>query len=317
MIIHTHIKIIHRKLLLIVLWLVVSNIHAQQQPIYTQYMFNMLAINPAYAGSHEALGATALFRKQWVGIPGAPQTTTLGVEAPANNDWIGLGLQLFNDQIGVEKTTGIVTSYAFRMHVTSEEDELAMGVQFGASNFSADYTKVDLIYMNDPSFAGNVVNVWLPSFGAGFYYHNDHFYAGLSAPNLLTSALKNKSVVTQSAVSAIQTTHFFFTTGYVIDLNEDLKLKPSVLVKAVAGAPIQTDINANLWINDIISVGASYQTGSAVSGMLEVMLTPQLRIGYAYDRSINGLGVFNQGSHEVMLRLELKNNDKVSHPRYF
>jgi type IX secretion system PorP/SprF family membrane protein len=294
---------------------------AQQQPIYTQYMFDMLSINPAYAGSREVLGATALYRKQWIGIPGAPQTTILGVDLPANDNWLGLGLQLFNDRVGVENTNGLISSYAFRMHLLDEEDEFAIGVQAGISNFKADYTQVDLINPYDASFAGNIVNVWLPAFGSGLYYHNDNFYAGLSCPNLLTSSLRNKSVVTQSAVSAKQVSTFFFSTGYVYTINDDLELKPSLLIKATRGAPVQADFNTNLLIDDRLSVGASYRTGDAIAAMLEVDLTTQFKIGYSYERSINSLASFNQGTHELMLRFELTGPDTekryYSHPRHF
>jgi type IX secretion system PorP/SprF family membrane protein len=309
------------KILIVLLWLGKAEVYAQQQPIYTQYMFSMLSINPAYAGSREVLGVTALFRKQWVGIPGAPQTTILGVDLPANSNWLGLGLQLFNDQIGVEKTSGLVSSYAFRMHLFNSEDEFAIGVQAGLSNFKADYTQVDLIHPYDASFAGNTVNVWLPSLGSGLYYHNNNFYAGFSSPNVLTSSLKNKSVVTQSAVSAKQVSTFFLTSGYVITLNQDLELKPSVLLKATSGAPLQADFNANLWIADRLSVGASYRTGDAIAGMLEVNLTSQFKIGYSYEKGINSLGQFNQGTHELMIRFEISNPDEEKqyyfHPRHF
>lgn len=305
-------------LLLIVL---TGGAYAQQQPIYSQYMFNMLTINPAYAGSHDVLGATALYRKQWVGIPGAPQTTILGVDMPANQNWLGLGLQLFSDKIGVENTSGLISSYAFRMHLFTTEDEFAIGVQAGLSNFKADYTQVDLINPYDPSFAGNIVNVWLPSLGGGFYYHNDEFYVGLSSPNLLTSSLKNKSVVTQSAVSSKLTSHFFFTTGYEFPLSDNLQLKPSLLVKAVAGAPIQADVNMNLWIDDRLSVGASYRTGDAIAAMVEVNLTSQFKLGYSYEKSISNLGQFSQGTHELMLHYELIPPDGEKkyylHPRHF
>lgn len=309
------------RILIILLGLVNEGLYAQQQPIYGQYMYNMLSVNPAYAGSRETLGVSALFRKQWVGVPGAPQTTVLGVDLPANSNWLGLGLQVFSDQIGVEKTSGLVSSYAFRMHLFNQEDEFAIGVQAGMSNFKADYTQVDLLHPYDPSFAGNIVNAWLPSFGSGLYYHNENFYAGLSCPNLLTSSLKNKTVVTQSAVSAKQASTFFLTAGYVFDLNESLQLKPSLLIKGAAGTPLQEDINMNLWISDRFSVGASYRTGAAVSGMVEVVLNSQFRIGYTYEKGINNLSQFNQGTHELMLGFELERPDTEKkyylHPRHF
>lgn len=282
-----------------------SRLWAQQDPIYTNYMYNMLTVNPAYAGTRETRNMSALFRKQWVGIQGAPQTTVLSFDMPANNDWLGLGLQLFNDQIGIQKTSGLVSSYAFRMHVFNQEDELSIGLQAGISNYKADYTQVDLIQPYDPSFDGNVVNVWLPSIGSGIYYHNDYFYAGISAPNLIRSSLKSKSVVIQSAVQSKLASHYFFTAGCVLEVSDVIKLRPSFLLKSVGGAPLQADLNTNVWINDVFSFGVSYRTGDAMVGLLGLQINPQLGLGYSYDKSLSGIGQLSAGTHEVFMRYEI------------
>jgi len=289
---------------------------AQQDAMYSQYMFNMMGVNPAYAGSRGVLSATALYRRQWVGIDGAPETSTISFDMATRDNKVGLGIQAFNDKIGIMRTTGFYGTYAYRIRFENK-GTLAVGLQGGLSNFRADLTKVDLIDEDDVAFSQNI-NVLLPCFGAGVYYNTDRFYAGFSVPNLVKSYLRKDAVYYRADVVAKKYMHFFFIAGYVFDLNEDLKLKPSALVKAVRGAPVQWDINTNLWIKDVISIGASYRTGDAISGLLEVQCTDQFRIGYAYDHTISNLVKFNQGTHEIMLRYEFGwEKGKVLSPRYF
>ena len=302
---------------LIISFVLAVSVKAQQEPMYSQYMFNMLAINPAYAGSHEVVGATALFRKQWLGVPGAPQTTTLGVDLPDNKNGLGFGLQLINDQIGIQNTNTIMASFAYRSHVFNEEDELAVGLQAGMANYRADYNKVDLIQTYDPAFSGIVVNSWLPNIGAGLFYHTEKFYLGLSSPALLTNHINtDQNSLTRSSASGMITSHYFIASGYVFTLSDALKFKPSLLIKGVPGAPVEYDFNANLYINDILSIGASYRTGASFVGMLDIQLTPQFKLGYAYDRDVTDLALYTVGSHEVMLRYELNSDKKIAHPRY-
>lgn len=292
------------------------SLKAQQDAMYTQYMFNMMGVNPAYAGSRGVLSATALHRRQWVGIDGAPETSTISFDMSTRDNKVGLGIQAFNDKIGITRTTGFYTSYAYRIHF-NENRALAIGLQGGISNYKADLTKVDLTDDDDIAFSQNV-NVILPSFGAGVYYNSDRFYAGFSIPNLVKSYLRKDVIYYRADVIAKKYLHFFFIAGYVFDLNDDLKLKPSTLVKVVRGAPVQLDANLNLWIKDVVSVGGSYRTGDAVSGLLEVQITDQLRIGYAYDHPISKLVKYNQGTHEIMLRYEFGwEKGKVLSPRYF
>lgn len=294
----------------------IASVKAQQDAMYSQYMFNMMGVNPAYAGSRGVLSATALYRRQWVGIDGAPETGTISFDMATRNKKIGLGIQAFNDRIGITRTTGFNATYAYRIRF-SNEGSLAIGLQGGITNYKADLTKVDLIDGGDVSFSQNI-NALLPSFGAGIYYNSDRFYAGFSIPNLVKSYLRKDVIAYRSDVIAKKYMHFFFIAGYVFDINEDLKLKPSTLLKIVRGAPIQLDVNANLWIHDVLSVGLSYRTGDAVSGMLEVQVNDQFRIGYAYDHPISNLVKYNQGTHEIMLRYEFGwERGQVISPRYF
>jgi type IX secretion system PorP/SprF family membrane protein len=290
--------------------------YAQQEAMYSQYMFNTLAVNPAYAGSRNALSATSLYRSQWSGIDGAPRTITFTIDAPLMDKRMGLGLQVFDDKLGVTHTTGGVLSYAYRIRFN--EASLSFGMQGTAMQYRADFSNVSLdpLGVTDPAFGGNVSRLMLNA-GAGVYYNSDRFYVGLSAPKLISS---RNSYRTSSGVqmSTKQFTHLFLAAGYVFPLSDNFDLKPSFLVKAVEGAPIEADLNATLWIKSVFAVGFQYRTSADVSGMVEIQATPQIRLGYQYDRSVTRLQEFNRGSHEVMLRYEFGlNRDKVLSPRFF
>jgi type IX secretion system PorP/SprF family membrane protein len=289
---------------------------AQQEAMYTQYMFNTLAINPAYAGSRNVTSATALYRSQWVGIQGAPTTATFSIDAPIDNKKIGLGLQVFNDRLGITNTSGAFGSYAFRIRM--DKGVLALGLQGGVSQYRADFTSVNLGSDTSPDAAfANNVNKMLVDFGVGVYYSTDNFYLGLSSPQLLNNKLHNLTVEGSNSLAG-QDMHIFLATGYVFPLNEDLHLKPSVLIKYVKGAPIEGDLNATLWIRDALGLGFQYRTEADISAMVEFQVSPQVRIGYSYDRSTTPLVQYNSGSHEIMIRYEFgSTKGKILSPRYF
>ncbi len=304
-----------RWLLLAGIMLMAGSTMAQQQPMYSQYMFNMLNINPAYAGSRGVSTITALYRNQWVGIPGAPRTSSFSFDMPLNEKKIGIGFQLYDDRLGIERTTGLNAFYAFRFQLTGA-GTLSLGLQAGILNYQANYTDVTTFQPNDPSFSANVSGL-LPSAAAGIYYNSDKFYIGLSTPALLKTQISYNNAAQIASVSSTDL-HLFLSSGFVVNLNQDLALKPSMLLKAVSGAPLEVDLNANLWIQNKIAVGASYRTGDAIVGMVEMQLSQQLRFGYAYDKTFSNLGAFNSGTHELMLRMEFGSaTGKVSSPRYF
>lgn len=293
-----------------------GRVMAQQDAMYSQYMFNTLAINPAYAGSRNVTSATALYRSQWIGIKGAPKTATFTVDAPINSKKIGLGLQVYGDKLGITNTSGLVGSYAYRIHF--EKATLAFGLQAGISQYKVDFLSVNLGSdgATDMAFANNV-NKWLLNIGTGIYYNTDKFYLGLSSPQLLNNKLTNFTVQNSNNVSA-QAMHVFLASGYVFDLAEDLHLKPSILVKYVHGAPIEADLNGTVWIGNVVGLGAQYRTEADISAMAEFQVTPQIRVGYAYDRSTTKLVQYNSGSHEIMLRYEFGfTKGKIISPRYF
>jgi len=289
--------------------------NAQQRPMYSQYMFNMLNINPAYAGSRGVLSTTALYRDQWVGIPGAPRTSSFSFDMPLNEQKIGLGIQLYDDRLGIERNTGLNASYAFRIQLT-ESGTLSLALQGGVLNYRANFSEVRTFQPNDPTFNQNISGI-LPAAAAGVYYNSDKFYVGFSTPALLKTKLSNDNTADVSSATG-RDLHLYLASGFVVNLNPDLALKPSILVKAVSGAPVEYDFNANLWIQNLLSFGFSYRTGDAYVGMVELQVNDQFRFGYAYDKTFSNLGSYNTGTHELMLRLEFgSSKGKISSPRYF
>jgi len=289
---------------------------AQQDPMFTQYMFNTLAINPAYAGSRNVVSATALMRSQWTGIEGAPKTGTFTIDAPVMDKRFGVGLQLLTDKLGVTQTNAAAVSLAYRIRL--DKGSLSFGLQGDVSQYRADLTSVDLNTGSpyDPAFANNVRRT-LFNFGTGAYYNSDRFFVGLSAQDLVPNRLSEPNE-NGDRLAGKQALHVFLSSGYVFPVSEDLNLKPSFLIKYVHGAPIEGDINGTLWIKDVIGIGAQYRTSADIAGLLEIQATPQIRIGYSYDRSVTKLQGFNSGSHEIMLRYEFGfERGKIISPRYF
>jgi type IX secretion system PorP/SprF family membrane protein len=228
---------------------------------------------------------------------------------------IGLGFQLFDDRLGIERSSGFNASYAFRIQL-SNAGTLSLGLQGGLMNYRAFYSQVRTFQPGDPSFSQDI-NGFLPAFAAGIYYNSDKFYLGVSTPALLQTKLTRDNTADVSSATG-RDLHLFLTTGFVLPLSQDLVLKPSVLVKAVSGAPVEYDLNANLWIQNMLALGFSYRTGDSYVGMLELQMSKQLRIGYAYDKTFSSLGQLNNGTHELMIRMEFGNmNNKVASPRYF
>ena len=289
---------------------------AQTEPMYSQYMFNMLGVNPAYAGNREASSFNFFQRSQWIGLQGAPQTTSFSFDQSILNKRAGWGIQFYDDKIGVEKADGINIMGSTRIQV-SENGILSGGLSLGLMNYRIDLMNVTGRFTpNDPAFYSNL-NKWMPSLGLGIYYNTDNFYAGVSIPNILKSRLTAFDLI-RSGLQKVNQKHIFLTTGIVIPINEDLKLKPSTMIKMVEGAPIEADFNTNIWLRDIIGVGVSYRTGDAVIGMAEIQANQNLRFGYAYDMTISPLKFYNTGTHEIMIRYEIGNfKNKIKSTRYF
>ncbi len=302
-----------RLLLIIGLVLILSETcRAQQDPLYSQYMFNMLGINPAYAGSREVLSITGMYRRQWVGIEGAPSTQFLSADVPLAHERVGLGLQLFNDQIGVSGANGAYLSYSYRLRF--RKGVFAMGLQGGVTRFYADYAGVRLgSNGSDQAFVNNM-NQYQPNFGAGIYYNTDRFYVGLSSPHILGKGTNYEVAVNYRGDR--QVNHWMLSSGMVFQLSPVVALKPSILLRMVAGAPLHLDINANLWFYKTVAVGISIRDNGTIVGLLELQINRQFRFGYAYDYTTNALR--NSGSHEFMLRYEFGfEKKKMVSPRFF
>ena len=288
-----------------------AELHAQQQVMFTQYMFNSLAINPAYAGSHETFSATALVREQWSGLDGAPSTQTFSVHAPFRQQKMGLGFLFLHDKIGVTDQTGAYFSYAYKIEFTNN-GKLSFGLQGGFTNFNAKFSKVS---STDPTFAGNDVTEWQPNAGAGLFYSTERFYAGFSVPQLIETEFDRSNQDSDSRLVR----HYFTSMGYVFDLNADLKLKPNLLVKYVKGAPVELDVNANLLIKETVWVGFSWRSFDSIDAILQLQVSPRLQVGYGYDFATQSdLRRVNSGSHELMINYRIPNaHDRVVTPRYF
>ncbi|TMM30337.1 type IX secretion system membrane protein PorP/SprF [Polaribacter aestuariivivens] len=280
----------------------------QQDPQYSQYNYNMNVINPAYAGSKGVLSIGVLGRSQWVGLEGAPRTLTLSVNSPVGKS-VGLGLSLIADRVGPVVETNLFGDFSYTI-TTSENSRLAFGIKAGLTSLQV--RNLSSNSSNDPL---NVpVDKTAPNFGAGAYYYTDKFYAGFSIPNFLKTRYLEKSGGIVSTAS--EKMHFFLTSGYVFDLYDNLKFKPSTLIRGVKGAPVSVDISANLLWQEKFEFGLSYRFDKSFSGVVGFLLNDNMRIGYSYDQSISNFGNFNFGSHEIMLLIDF-NRQKLKSPRFF
>lgn len=294
----------------------IAKLNAQTESMYSQYMFNMLSVNPAYAGNREATNLNFFQRRQWAGIQGAPQTTSVSIDGSYSANKIGWGFQMYDDRLGVEKASGAKMILSTHLQV-SQRGTLSAGLNIGLMNYRVDLLSVQGRYTpSDPAFYANL-NKWLPDVGLGIFYNTNNFYAGISIPNVLRSKVAAFDVM-NSGIQKANSTHLYFTTGFVVNVNDDVKVKPSTMLKAVSGAPLQADFNTNVWLKDVIGIGASYRTGDAVIGILELQANESLKVGYAYDVTISPLKYYNNGTHEILLRYEFSNNkSKIKSTRYF
>lgn len=291
-----------------------SESQAQQDPHYTQYMYNMNVINPAYAGSKENLSFGLLYRKQWVDIEDAPSTFTLSGSSPVGKN-VGIGLSVISDKIGPVEENNVYGDFSYTLNLGGEH-KLALGLKAGAT-----FHKVGLfseVYSNvpdadDPAFAENTNNTFL-NIGTGLFYYTNKYYVAFSVPNMLKSThldYNGKKFGTESL-------HYFLTGGYVFDLNPNLKFKPFAMLKSAFDAPLSIDASTNFLIYDKLELGATYRLEDSFGAMINFAITPNLRIGYAYDHIVSDLNVTTPSSHEVILLFDLNFPKKVSQsPRYF
>jgi type IX secretion system PorP/SprF family membrane protein len=308
-----------KKTLSIVLFLLGFSIitFAQQDPMYSQYVFNGLIINPAYAGTRDVLCASILYRDQWENIPGSPKTGIFSIDAPIQNKNVGLGMTVEFDKIGISTHTAFngIYSYRLRFAQSSLVFGLQAGVGFSNSNFSS--VKYSDGTQNDIAFQNNFHDV-LPNFGFGLYYYSNKFYAGFSIPQIAGYAIQNALYHKTESAYLDLANHYFINTGYLFDITSDIKAKPSILLKYVKGAPVEMDLNGIVWFYDLIAAGVSYRSMASLDFILQFRATHQISIGYAYEYATTKLNTFSSGSHEIMLQYFFDySHSKIVTPRFF
>ncbi len=287
---------------------------AQHTPLTSQYLFNGLVINPAYAGSRDALTANLTHRQQWVGFEGAPVTQTISIHSPMGRTKVGLGLLLYNDRIGVSNEIGLFSNYAYRLRLGT--GKLSLGLGAGFTVLRANWTDVALQQSNDQSFSANTQAAIRPNFSTGAFYYTKTWFAGISLPFLFV----HRYDVNETGFRFNQErfdAQPMLTGGYVFELTEDLKMKPTALIRYRLESGVQADVSGNLIIKDKVWAGISYRTGDAIIGMIEVLPTPQWRLGYAYDLGLSALRPYHNGSHELLVQYEFGYRIRVRDPRYF
>lgn len=283
--------------------------YAQQESQYTQYMYNPILINPAYAGSRGVPSIFGLHRSQWVGLDGAPKTSALSFHMPFESKKVGLGASIYHETIGPQTTNTVMIDFSYTLHFNNDS-KLAFGLKGTGGFYNFDWNKIHISDPNDPWRINGKNNIFSPNVGVGVYWYTDNYYLGVSVPNLLTSRTFSRNA------NNIQ--HYYLIAGYVFDLSESVKFKPAALSKVVKGSPLQVDLSANFMFNDKFVLGAAYRWSAAVSLMAGFQVNQNWFIGYAYDWETTDLRRYNSGSHEIFLRYEfMRDLRRVISPRFF
>lgn len=306
-----------KRLIIITIMLILGfeNSNAQQLPQFTQYMYNTIAINPAYAGSRGALSIVGLNRNQWGGFDGGPQTQTLSIHSPLRNEKVGLGLSLINDKSGFENFTYVYADFSYTIKA-NEDLKISFGLKAGMTYYKLAEELYNLTEVSQDSYFDERLNRWNSNLGAGILVHSNKWYFGLSVPKFINHDLNN---LTEYA--ALETVHYYGIGGYVFDLNKNLKLKPSFMVKYTKGAAFSTDLTANLLFDEKFWLGGSYRINGeqrALGALVDFQVSEQFRIGYTYEIPTGEIRPYTSGSHEILLMYEFKyTKGKMKSPRYF
>ncbi|MCH3881930.1 PorP/SprF family type IX secretion system membrane protein [Tenacibaculum aquimarinum] len=307
----SNIDILRINVSILILLLISVEGFSQQDPQFTQYMYNTMSVNPAYAGSRGHTTITALGRTQWVGFDGAPDTQTLSYDTPLGYSGVGLGINLVNDKLGPSHETYLDANISYTIR-TGNEGNLALGLKIGGRLLNVDWSR-GTFQSPEPRFNTNINNKFLPTLGAGAYYHKPKWYVGLAVPNFIRTDHYDDNIESV----AVERLHFFLITGYVFDLNESIKFKPAALLKGVQGAPLSLDISANFLFNEKFRAGLAWRWDDSISALLGFQVSDGLNIGYAYDLTTSNYSNYNSGTHEVMLRYEIFREGPVKSPRFF
>lgn len=295
---------------------IVGSVNAQQVAQYTNYMYNTLNINPAYAGSRGTTSIFGLHRSQWVGIEGAPTTNTFAMHAPIKNSNVGLGLSFVKDVVGPSDESAISVDFSYTIK-TSDTYNLAFGLRSSANLLNIDFSKLNIYNSSDALAQFNVENKFSPNFGVGVYWYSENTYFGASIPNMLETKYFDSGQTANGASSvASSKRHYHFIAGHVVDLLPSIQFKPAILIKEVSGSPLQMDVSANFLYNEKLTIGAAYRWQSAISFLAGFQINPNWFIGYGYDLEQSKL-TNNLGSHEFFLRYEFARKNKVLTPRFF
>jgi type IX secretion system PorP/SprF family membrane protein len=307
------IRILSKASLILIVFttLLATDVNAQQDPQYTHYMYNTLSVNPAYAGQRETLSVVGLHRTQWVGIDGAPQTQSLSIHSPLRNERIGLGLNIVSDALGPVRENFVDANFSYTIPLNANDLKLSFGVKGGLHILNTDWSKGR--FRNPDAVFQDNLSLTSPMVGAGLYMHTRKWYFGLAVPNFLETDHYDDF---QESV-ATERMHFYAIGGYVFNLSEVLELKPAFLVKGVSGAPLIADVSANFWYKKNLTAGLAWRWDDSVSAMVGFQLTPGMFIGYGYDLTTTGLNNYNNGSHEITLRFEVKRLGRILSPRFF
>jgi len=302
-------------LILVVLIVGIEFSNAQQLPQFTQYMYNTIAVNPAYAGSRDALSIVALNRNQWAGFDGGPETQTLSIHSPLRNEKLGLGLSLINDKAGFENFTYAYVDFSYTIQA-SDAVEVSFGLKGGMTYYKLAEELYNYTEVNQDSYFDERLNRWNANFGAGILVHSDKWYVGLSIPKIINHDMNNST-----DYAALETVHYYALGGYVFDLSKSLKLKPSFMVKYTKGAPISNDFTANFLYNEKVWLGGSYRINGkqrAIGAIVDFQVSDQFRVGYTYEIPTGEIRPYTSGSHEILLMYEFKfMKAKQKSPRYF
>ena len=290
--------------------------YSQYDPMFTNYMWNEMFINPAYAGSREALSLVALHRQQWVGIDGAPVSQTISLHGPFLENKVGLGLSILNESIGVSSETYYMGTFAFRFK-TSRKGQLSFGLSGGAITMQEKLADITTQMPGDVHFQQNTPLIAMPNASFGVYYYTDKFYLGFSVPRMIYNEIKPQTWDVKSTLKT-QNLHYYLTSGYVFDLKRGIKVKPTIMLKSVYAAPLEVDASINIFLKDLIWAGMAYRSGDALSLLLALQLNPNFRLGYSYDYTTTRLNNFNSGTHEISLGYDFSlGKKKIVSPRVF
>ncbi|UNY98523.1 type IX secretion system membrane protein PorP/SprF [Zhouia spongiae] len=289
---------------------------SQQLPQFTQYMYNTISINPAYAGSRGSFSVVGLHRSQWAGFEGGPSTQTVSVNSMMKNEKVGLGFSFINDKLGYENFTYLYGDFAYNLQVGADT-KLALGLKAGFTHYSLDEELItDPAIISDPYFQ-DFSNRWSPNIGVGSYLYSERWYLGLSAPRILTNDYNDGEAAGVDYV-AFERVSYYLTGGYVFDMGKDVKFKPAMLLKATNGAPLSFDATANFLFNEKLWLGAAYRFDSfnTFGALIDFQVSDRLRLGYTYELPVSGIRPYTNGTHEFLLIYEI-NKKRIKSPRYF